>query len=44
MKNNFIEIQISYHNLESFIIRKEIFKAIKNAIFQFKVKVLDHGY
>ncbi|MBZ4036569.1 class I SAM-dependent methyltransferase [Flavobacterium sp. 17A] len=43
MKNNFTDLKISYGNLESFIIRNEIFKAVKNAIPQFKGKVLDSG-
>lgn len=43
MKNNFTDVEISYDNLESFIIRNEIFKAVKNAIPQFKGKVLDSG-
>lgn len=43
MKNNFTDIEISYNNLESFIIRNEIFKAVKNIIPQFKGRVLDSG-
>lgn len=43
MKNNFTDLKISYDNLESFIIRNEIFKAVKNAIPQFHGKVLDSG-
>lgn len=43
MSNSFIEPKIAKSNLESFIIRNEIYKAICNAIPQFKGKVLDSG-
>lgn len=43
MKNNFTNIKICYNNLESFIVRKEILKAVENLIPQLKGKVLDSG-
>jgi ubiquinone/menaquinone biosynthesis C-methylase UbiE len=43
MNNNFTNIKISYDNLESFIIRKEILKAVENVIPQLKGKILDSG-
>lgn len=43
MKNNFTDITISHDNLESFIVRKEILKAVQNIIPQFKGKILDSG-
>jgi SAM-dependent methyltransferase len=43
MQNSFINPQLSKNNLESFIIRNEIFKAILNAIPLFKGNVLDSG-
>ncbi|AWK02990.1 class I SAM-dependent methyltransferase [Flavobacterium crocinum] len=43
MKNKFTNIELTYDNLESFIIRKEILKAVQDAAPQFKGKVLDSG-
>lgn len=43
MKNNFTDITITRDNLESFVVRKEIFKAVQNTIPQFKGKILDSG-
>lgn len=43
MANNFIDLKISYSNLESYIIRNEIFKAISNKRNDFKGQVLDSG-
>lgn len=43
MKNNFTDIKITYDNLESFIIRKEILKAVENVIPQLSGKILDSG-
>jgi len=43
MKNNFTHITITHDNLESFIIRKEILKAVQNNIPQFKGQILDSG-
>lgn len=43
MQNQFTNVSLSIHNLESYVIRKEIFKAISNVIPSFKGKVLDSG-
>lgn len=43
MKNNFTDVKISYDNLESFIIRKEILKAVEDVIPQLHGKILDSG-
>ena len=43
MQNSFINPKLSRNNLESFIIRNEIFKAISNAIPLFQGKILDSG-
>lgn len=43
MNNNFTDITITYDNLESFIVRKEIFKAVQDVIPQLKGKILDSG-
>lgn len=43
MPNSFLDIQLSKNNLESFIIRKEIFKAVSTISPSFKGKVLDSG-
>ena len=43
MPNSFVDLKLSINNLESFIIRKEIFNAIFNIFPSFKGKVLDCG-
>lgn len=43
MVNSFIDLKISHSNLESYIIRNEIFKAISNKMDDFNGKVLDSG-
>lgn len=43
MPNSFVDLKLSIHNLESFIIRKEIFNAISSVFPSFKGKVLDCG-
>jgi len=43
MSNSFINLQLSKDNLESYIVRNEIFKAVTNAIPLFSGKLLDSG-
>jgi hypothetical protein len=43
MQNQYINLSLSVHNLESYVVREEIFKAISNVIPSFKGKVLDSG-
>jgi SAM-dependent methyltransferase len=43
IQNQFINISLTIDNLESYIIRNEIFKAISNVIPSFRGKVLDSG-
>ncbi len=43
MQNSFLDIQLSKNNLESFIIRKEIYKAILDVFPSFNGRVLDSG-
>jgi SAM-dependent methyltransferase len=43
IQDQFINASLSIHNLDSYVIRKEIFKAISNVIPLFKGKVLDSG-
>ena len=43
MSNSFINLKLSKDNLESYIIRSEIFKAISNAMPHFYGKLLDSG-
>jgi len=43
MANSFTNLKLSKNNLESFIIRNEIFKAVSNVFPLFKGKVLDSG-
>jgi SAM-dependent methyltransferase len=43
INNKFLNLKIANDNLESFVIRSEIFKAINNAIPHFSGSVLDSG-
>lgn len=43
MQNSFLEIQLSIHNLENYIIRTEILHAISELFPSFKGRVLDSG-
>ena len=43
MQNQFINPKLTKDNLESYIVRKEIFKAISTVLPSFKGKVLDSG-
>lgn len=43
MSNSFINLQLSKDNLESYIVRNEIFNAVTNAIPLFSGKLLDSG-
>ena len=43
MQNLFTDLKLSRENLESYIIRSEIFKAVHNIIPRFKGEVLDSG-
>lgn len=43
MVNSFIDLKISHNNLESYIIRNEIFKTISKKRKDFNGKVLDSG-
>ena len=43
MSNSFVNLKLSKNNLESYIIRSEIFKAVSNVMSIFSGKILDSG-
>ena len=43
MSDSFVNLKLSKHNLESYIVRSEIYKAVSNVMPLFSGKILDSG-